>query len=374
VPYFAAGAYILGIGTPGPSLADMGNGIAAGDLYSRMLPLAIPFGILGSLLLLKVRRPLPLFTGAFVFVCLALASSTYLHLFGSEIAERANKQMVFPRFFMLAKPFWYAAGAWLLVRGLAAVYRMVVAERVGSNGASRARALPMLTRAAVLIFFAVLVAPLLSQAGRAFIRNEVLRTTAWHSQREDRAARVAFLEWAPVEFANTPGFFRITHGLGEDGHRLSDPRLSSLSVLQGVVHADRSLQTQHRRFLDRGPPRRERPLRALRRAARPRRPQMITMSPPKLNVYRFTEWNPDPFVVSQGTGESSSSRSAVRRSRSERPRARPEFFVSTSPISRSGRRRLTICRCRSRLRLMRTSSAPPSWKCRCGRGLTGFAT
>lgn len=31
--------------------------------------------------------------------------------------------------------------------------------------------------------------------------------------------------------------------------------------------------------------------------------ELITFFPPNLNVYAFTEWNPDPFVITNGAGE-----------------------------------------------------------------------
>ncbi|MBA2269144.1 MAG: hypothetical protein H0W20_00910 [Chthoniobacterales bacterium] len=296
VPYFSAAAYASEIGTPGPTLADLGNGIVAGDLFSRMLPLAMAFGLVGSLLLLKARTPLVLFSGLMVFVCLALSSSSYLQLFGTEIVERAHDRIVFPRFLMLAKPFWYVAGAWLLVQCI------MVAGRAGE--ATRTRTASAIRRAALLVFVAVMVAPLLFQATRAFMRNEVLRLTEWNSKREDRSARVAFAEWAQTEFQNTPGFFRIAHGIGEDGHRLSDLALylpypfykASFTPTGHFKHnidasSPEAFRATNVRYVLSGAPLDREDL------------QLVTIFPPQLNVYEFKEWNPGPFVISEGAGE-----------------------------------------------------------------------
>ena len=300
VPYFSAGEYILEVGTPGPSLADIGNGIAAGDLFSRMLPLAHGFAVVGSLLLLRTQRPLMLFSGVFVFVCLLLSSSSFLQLFGSDIVEQANKRMVFPRFFMLAKPFWYAAAAWLLVRCISRFWKDVDSSgRPIHSGFHR-----KIGRAAMVAFACLVVAPILFHAARAFLRNEVLRPTSWHSQREDRAARVAFAEWALTEFQHTPGFFRIAHGLGEDGHRLSDLALylpypfykASFTPTGHFKHnieasSTEALKATNVRFVVSGAPLERDDL------------KLITIFPPQINIYEFTEWNPDPFVVTEGDGE-----------------------------------------------------------------------
>ncbi|MDQ3626046.1 MAG: hypothetical protein M3372_02820 [Verrucomicrobiota bacterium] len=296
VPYFSAAAYASEIGTPGPSLADLGDGIVAGDLFSRMLPLAMAFGLVGSLLLLKARTPLVLFSGLMVFVCLALSSSSYLQLFGTEIAARAHDRIVFPRFLMLAKPFWYVAGAWLLV------HCIMVAGRAGE--ATRTHTASAIRRAALLVFVAVMVAPLLFQATRAFMRNEVLRLTEWNSKREDRSARVAFAEWAQTEFQNTPGFFRIAHGMGEDGHRLSDLALylpypfykASFTPTGHFKHnidasSPEAFRATNVRYVLSGAPLDREDL------------QLVTIFPPQLNVYEFKEWNPGPFVISEGAGE-----------------------------------------------------------------------
>ena len=302
VPYFSAGEYILEVGTPGPSLADIGNGIVAGDLFSRMLPLALGFGAVGSLLLLRSGKTLSLFSGMFVFVCLILSSSSLLQLFGSEVVEQANKHMVFPRFFMLAKPFWYAAAAWLLAKCFSLLVERAQTN-AGSPNASR-RNTPVLARAALIAFVALVVGPILFHAGCAFVRNEILRVTEWNSRREDRAARIAFAEWAETEFRRTPGFFRIAHGFGEDGHRLSDLGLylpfpfykASFTPTGHFKHnidasSPEALRATNVRFVLSGVPLDRDDL------------ELITIFPPKLNVYEFTEWNPDPFVVMEGDGE-----------------------------------------------------------------------
>lgn len=300
VPYFAAGEYILEVGTPGPSLADIGNGIVAGDLFSRMLPLAFGFGVVGSLLLLRTRRPLTLFSGLFVFVCLLLSSSSLLQLFGSEVAEQANKRMVFPRFFMLAKPFWYAGGAWLLVRCISRFWK----EPETLGGVAAPGTERKIARAAMLGFACIVVAPTLYYAAGIFLRNEVLRPASWHSQREDRAARVAFAEWARTEFEQTPGFFRIAHGLGGDNHRLSDLALylpypfykASFTPTGHFKHnidasSSDALAAANVRYVLSGAPLERDDL------------KLITIFPPGLNVYEFTEWNPEPFVITEGDGE-----------------------------------------------------------------------
>ena len=296
VPYFSAASYMSEIGTPGLALSDLGSRIVAGDLFSRMLPLAMSFGLLGSLLLLGTRSPLPLFTGMSVFVWLALSSSSYLHLFGTEIADDATNRIVFPRFLMLAKPFWYAAGAWLLVRCVKALG--------GGPTAAGTRAGRLVTRVALLVFAGAFVVPVLFQAASAFVRHEVLRPTEWHSKRDDRSARIAFAEWAQTEFQNTPGFFRIAHGLGEDGHRLSDLALylpypfykASFTPTGHFKHnvdasSTEAFRAANVRFVLSGAPLDRDDL------------ELITLFPPNLNVYAFKEWNPDPFVITEGAGE-----------------------------------------------------------------------
>lgn len=300
VPYFSAGEYILEVGTPGPTLADIGNGIAAGDLFSRMLPLALGFGVIGSLLLLRTRRSLMLFSGAFVFVCLLLSSSSLLQLFGSEIAEQANKRMVFPRFFMLAKPFWYAGAAWLLVGVISRFWRDgSTLKPIAPSGTRR-----NIARAAMLAFACMVLGPILFNAARAFVRNEVLRVAPWHSQRADRAARVAFAEWARSEYAQTPGFFRIAHGFGADGHWLSDLALylpypfykASFTPTGHFKHniddaSAAALRAANVRYVLSAHPLDREDLR------------LITLFPPELNVYEFIDWDPEPFVVSEGKGD-----------------------------------------------------------------------
>jgi hypothetical protein len=303
VPYFSAAPYISEIGLSGNTLSKIGTAVAAGDLFPRMHPLAMWFGLVGSLSLLRARRTLPLFTGIFIYLCIALSSSSFVQLLGSETANWLNKYITFPRLLMLAKPFWYGAGAFLVVGSSRLAYQTLAARR-SPPPAEASRPGKLLANAALIVFVCGGVAPILFFALKIFIHNEVLRPTQWHSQRQDLAARSAFVTWAKIQLPRESGFFRIAHGFDEDEHILTDlgidvPFPFYKIYLTPTGHFKYHLGGSNTEAL---------------RAANVRfvlsehpinRPDFLPAQTfgGQLRLYIFRDWNPNPFEISQGAGK-----------------------------------------------------------------------
>jgi len=302
VPHLAARPYIASLGAPGLRLEEIGTRISGGTLFPRMWWLAIGFGFVGSLwLVLTARRSLPLFAGSFVFLCVTLTSSTFVEWFGPAVTSWANQRMIFLRLLMLLKPFWYAAGAFLLVSSAQNVNRSLRTAEQHSTLSRPKGWHRVIASVAAFIFLGVFVAPVLFYSLKSYLHDEVLRPTQWHSQRTDLTDRAIFVAWANMQPRTQ--FFRICHGFGEDEHSLTDlgmeipqPLYKNWDTPTGDhfkydinASSNAALRAVNVRYIIA-----EHPL---------ERPDFIPEQIfGRLRLYAFRDWNPQPFVV-QGKGE-----------------------------------------------------------------------
>jgi len=221
VPYFAALPYAAELGGRGNDLTKIGDAIAGGNLFSRMHPLATAFGLVGAICLFRARRPLPLFMALFIFVVIVGSSSTVAALFGPALEHWIRNHIIAERLLLLVKPFWYGAGAFLIVSAWRTVDRFAVAPQDEMPETTSNMPRPWIKRATIVALFALFVAPVLGRALAVFYKNEIRRPTIWHSDRPDQNARKKFVAWAKREWVSGD-FFRIAHGFDYDDHDLTD--------------------------------------------------------------------------------------------------------------------------------------------------------
>jgi 6-pyruvoyl-tetrahydropterin synthase related domain len=299
VPNLSAAHYLADIGWTGDSLSEIGAKLARGQLFNRMPWLMVAFGFVGSLVFLAARRPLPLLMALFTFVAIFVSSSTFSNLFGPDVAQWLNDHMIFPRLLMLLKPFWYGAGAFLLIAGIKSA-RDLLARPAESAMSDRHRAL---ARTAIVAFVCICLVPVLYPCLQTFVREEVLRPTKWAMDRPDLAARAAFIEWANNEFSRSSGFFRIAHGFDQDEHSLTDLGIDVPYPLYKIFRtptghfkyalgsdSNAALRAVNVRFILA-----EHPL---------NRPDFLLQRNfgQGMLLYAFKNWNPQPFEISQGAG------------------------------------------------------------------------
>jgi hypothetical protein len=266
-----------------------------------MLWFAAAFGLAGCLLLLATaRRPLVLFMGSIVFVCIIFSSSSFVNLFGVEFAKWAGKHMTFNRLLMLIKPFWYGAAGFLLVtaaRGIGQFVRRGAEQRDAGWGRVR----QWISAAGMALFVSGFVLPVLYYTLAVFVRNEVLRPTQWHSERPDLAARDAFVAWAKAQSRDESQFFRIAYGFEADEHTLAVLNKDIPFPMYKVWNTP----TGHFKYnVDSST---NQALRAVNvRYALTERPisrpdfNLERTFDGRLRLYSFKDWDPNPFVVNGG--------------------------------------------------------------------------
>ncbi len=216
----AALPYALEVGAPGRDLAQLGDAVAAGTLFPRMHFLAFAFGLVGSIGLLRMRRPLAVCSGLFIFTAAIVSSSTFASFFGGSINDWIRHHITADRIFMLIKPFWYGAAGFAIVGCWRAASRFARAIKEEDPTPAPNR-FEKLRRTAPLVLGCLIAMPFAGRALQNFYRSEIRRPTMWHSERRDEDARQQFIAWTretlkPMEFG------RIAHGFDFNDHDLTD--------------------------------------------------------------------------------------------------------------------------------------------------------
>jgi hypothetical protein len=303
VPFFSAFAYVSDVGQitdiSSITLAQVAQEIPAGTLFPRMHPLAAAFGFVGSIVLLRARRTLALFMALFVFVTIALSTSTLTGLFGSGIQHWISPRVIPLRLLLLVKPFWYGAAAFLLVASWRALDPLHRPQR-GTEATARSNLRRRIARA---VFISVCVGPFVFYALISFIQQEVLRPAYWNSQRPDLAARKEFVAWAKDHWSQQFGFFRIVHGFDKDAHQLTDLGME-LPFPFYKLYRTPSGHFKYKLGSDSTATFRAANVRfalALHPLVERADLRLIKIFDQRLNLYEFRDWNPDPFEV-QGDG------------------------------------------------------------------------
>lgn len=297
VPFLWSSQYVAEIGSSGATLTKMGEELAAGRLFPRMLWVAAAFGLAGVVFLLRTRDVLPLFMALMVFLCVTLSSSTIPALFGPDAVKWVKGHIVVERFLMLLKPFWFGAAA----------YALVVCARALRSASSQVEApspRPLgrwLRTSLLLLLIGVFVAPLLFTTVKAFVRHEVLRPTRWNSGREDLAARAELVEWLRKETAGDKRFFRIAHGFQSDNHEFGELALA----LPFPFFKESFTPTGHFKyglFDGSAAALRATNVRFVITSKVMRRPdlELLRSFGGRLHVHGFGTWNPQPFEVLGG--------------------------------------------------------------------------
>jgi hypothetical protein len=301
VPYAAALPYAREVGARGRDLAELGDAVAAGTLFPRMHFLAIAFGLIGSIGLLRTRRPLAVCSALFIIIGATVSSSTFASLFGGSVDDWMAHHITADRIFVLIKPFWYGAAGFAMVGSWRAASRFALGATDPDLAATPNR-FGKLRRAAPFVLGCIVALPLVGGALHTFYRNEIRRPTMWHSERRDEDARQQFIAWTR-EALNPLEFGRIAHGFDFNDHDLTDlgidvpyPFYKVWPTPTGHFKYDindssgEAFRAVNVRF-------------ALAKQAIDRPDFTLEkIFNQKLWLYRFRDWNPQPFQI-DGTGQ-----------------------------------------------------------------------
>lgn len=186
----------------------MGQNLSQGRVIPQLWIWVTALGALGCLALMVTNRFRSLLVGLPPLLLLVLGASTFYENVSLRISE-AFTFIAYPRFAMLVQPY--------LCLGAAYVIHAALAHRAGSVAGPHRRRLLRLTLALCLTL------PLALPAGRAFVRERILRMNDTASRRPDWPSRAALVAWLKRRRREDRRFYRyaLDRSLG-DLHRLAD--------------------------------------------------------------------------------------------------------------------------------------------------------
>jgi hypothetical protein len=262
--------------------------------------------ILALPVLLLSRRLLPLLASALTFLLLIGASSTLHDVLGLPQWWGSYHHMEWARFSMLFKPFMCvgaAVGGWAIVIGLKQSGAFVGLRPGGRAWSGAAR---------VVIAVSLLLVPTMPGIV-VFVNRHVLETVITKSGDPLRADRAALVDWIREAHARDPRFFRVAaRGKDDDDHSLIDlgtqlpvPMIhigytpavpfrytlgESDEFLAIPSDSSETFQTLSVRYVISKSPVLRPDYRHLRQFG-------------ALALYEFTDWNPNPYVITDGQGD-----------------------------------------------------------------------
>jgi uncharacterized membrane protein len=330
LPFLAYSDYSRAYGWPWVSLDEIGANIyqgtlfpAGATLFSReVIPsnamgyvpetvdgLAVYVTVLSVLalpILLLSRRLLPLLVSVLTFLLLVGASSSLHDVVGLPQWWDSYDRMEFARFSMLFKPFMCvgaAVGVWAMWTGVKHSASRMVRFRATGLWTGYAR---------VVIAVALVLWPTLPGIIVALNRH-VFQSTATKSGDPFTSDRAAVVQWIRDIHTKDPRFFRVAargddvsdHSLIDLGTELPVPMIhlgytpavpfrytlgASEVFLAVPSDSNETLRTLNVRYVISKVPVQRPDWRSLRQFG-------------ALGLYEFTDWNPNPFVITEGQGE-----------------------------------------------------------------------
>jgi hypothetical protein len=200
VPFLAASAFLDHQRWDWISWGELGENLATGQLSPHIWIFTSVLGVLGGVALLLSNRLDRLLVGIGLFLPFVTGASTFVGLFRLDRISEAFDLLQYPRFVTVAFPYMCVAA------GYAVVAVLEIASREGWPPLRRTAP----GRSAVILLIALaLTVPILVPAGRALVRDRLIRGPLVASERDDAVSRAAFVRWATDELGRDSGFFRI---------------------------------------------------------------------------------------------------------------------------------------------------------------------
>jgi hypothetical protein len=207
VPLISSAQLAHNVGTGWMGLLDMLLAIITCHLFPSMFKPASLFGVLGIILLLKDKKPRPLFCALVTPVFLLLGADDVGHHVLSMIQPDLVSHIEFGRIRILITPFWLMCAAYAFWHCATMVWRQFTGEYAQSTTLGRILRIGMLaswmTAAIFIINWPVLNLPLLA------------------SERTDNAERDHLVEWLNNEASKDARFYRVALDLDESSYDLS---------------------------------------------------------------------------------------------------------------------------------------------------------
>lgn len=294
-PFVSSGSQTTPMGVWWDSTYELGKGLITLEAFPGTIGYVLAFGVLACLLLLQSRQFSLLLCVFMGLLVPALSNSSLIDELHLPELSASFAKIQWLRMATMAKPFWFAMAAYLAVLFLRRAKRLLPDEARGSD---RPRSLARDVVFGMVV--AQLTLPFVVQAGQAFFSSNIAKALTTETERaldQDRAELVKWLQ----EHLPKDGFYRVCVSTGHN-HDLLDigTQIDRPIYKRGFTPAENFIYKMNTEDD------------AVLQAVNVRYMIVKKWLPPDkfehlaqfgiYQVYQYKLWQPQPFVVTQGSG------------------------------------------------------------------------
>jgi hypothetical protein len=299
LPFLATRKQTTPMGVWWDSTYEMGRGVIALNGFPGTVGQVLALGCFAAVVLLRSRQFILVLTALCALLLPLLSGSTFVDELHLPNLSSAFSKVQWLRMSTMAKPFWFAMAAYLAV----ACVRWALALVPAKAGEEPAR-MPRSSYVREVLFgmiVAFITLPIIVPACQSFYTSNILKTLETETDRARDTDRAALVEWLKKNLPHD-GFYRLCVNTGHN-HDLLDlgAELSVPIFKRGFTPAENFIykvntedsavmEAVNVRFM-------------IAKKYMPEDDYEELVNFGQYRVYRFRRWQPQPFVITQGSGD-----------------------------------------------------------------------
>jgi hypothetical protein len=314
LPFLSTKSLVFPMGVWWDSTYEMGRGVVSLDGFPGTIGYVIALGGFAAVVMLRSRQFILVLTGLQALLWPILSSSTFIDELHLPNLTSSFAKVQWLRMSTMAKPFWFAMAAYLAVasvRWALALAPRAFGMRVSSPAVARVEAtvpppagIPRFSHVREVVFamiVAFITLPILVPAAQSFYTSNILKTLETETDRARDPDRAAMITWLKRNLPRD-GFYRLCVNTGHN-HDLLDisAELPVPIYKRGFTPAENFLykvnvedsevmKAVNVRYM-------------IAKKFMPEEDYEAVAHFGIYHVYRFKHWQPQPFVITQGSGD-----------------------------------------------------------------------
>jgi hypothetical protein len=311
LPFATTKSFIQPMGVWWDSTYEMGRGLVSLEGFPGTIGWVLALGCFGAVVLLRSRQFILMLTAISALLWPILSSSTLIDELHLPNLSASFAKVQWLRMSTMAKPFWFAMAGYLAVacvRWALALAPRAVAMRVSTPPTSATvphkTGIPSFSLVREVVFsmiVALIALPIVVPAIQSFYTSNILKTLETETDRARDTDRAALVDWLKNNLPHD-GFYRLCVNTGHN-HDLLDlsTELSVPIYKRGFTPAENFIykvnvedspvmEAVNVRFM-------------IAKKLMPEEDYEHVTNFGIYHVYRFRRWQPQPFVITQGSGD-----------------------------------------------------------------------
>ncbi|HKU44960.1 MAG TPA: hypothetical protein VJR89_42665 [Polyangiales bacterium] len=297
LPFLATRKQTTPMGVWWDSTYEMGRGVVQLNGFPGTVGQVLALGCFAAVIMLRSRQFLLMLTALCAALVPLLSGSTFIDELHLPNLSSAFSKVQWLRMSTMAKPFWFAMAAYLAVACVRWALALVPKAAEAPARMPRSSYVREVLFGTIVAFVSL---PILVPAAQSFYTSNILKTLETETDRAQDPDRAALVDWLKHNLPRD-GFYRVCVNTGHN-HDLLDlsAELPMPIYKRGFTPAENFiykvnvedsavLQAVNVRYM-------------VAKKFMPSDDYEDVVSFGQYRVYRFRHWQPDPFLITQGTG------------------------------------------------------------------------